>query len=362
MTRMHPFPSASRARGFSLAELLVAVAIGLILLVGLSGMFVKNTRVQAEIEKANRQVENGRYAIDLMTTDLRNAGYYAEFDPSVLPSPAALPPPCAATLDDVKAGLALAVQGVDDDAAGLDCLKDVRAHTDVLVVRHTATCVAGQPGCDPLAGGGPFFQASLCNNATELDSQNTADFYALTLGTDGLNRHGRNCTAVAGSGTPAASRRYLTRIYFVANNNEGRDGIPTLKRAELTSDGSNLAWTIVPLAEGIENLQLEYGLDLAPAGGGNGVADLSTPAPAAASGCAAAACAVANWRSAVAVRLHVLARNAAPTSGYKDEKDYVLGRLANGDGNRIAATRDAYKRHVFQALVALPNPAGRRLP
>ena len=351
-----PARRPSGNHGFSLVELLVAVSIGLVLLGGLSAMFVQNTRAQAEIERAHRQVENGRYAIDLISTDLRNAGYFAEFDPSVLPAPAALPAPCAIALDALKAGLALAVQGADQDADDLDCLQDVRPGTDALVVRHTATCIAGQPGCDALAAGGPFFQASLCNNASELDSPNSTDFYALTAGTTGLDRHARDCT------TTAAIRRYRTHIYYVANNNAGKDGIPTLKRAELTSDGSTVSWTIVPLAEGIENLQLEYGLDLAPAATGNGVADLTTADPAGADGCTAAACAVANWRSAVAVRLHVLARNASATPGYKDEKSYVLGRNGNGSVNDIAAARDAYKRHVFQSLVALPNPAGRRLP
>jgi type IV pilus assembly protein PilW len=349
------------AQGFSLAELLVAVAIGLSLLAGMSAMFVKNTRAQAEIEKAHRQVENGRYAIELLASDLRNAGYFAEFDPSVLAAPTALPAPCALALDELKAGLALAVQGVDNDATGLSCLQDLRADTDVLVVRRTATCIAGQAGCEPISAGGPYFQASLCNNASELDSPQTADFYALALNTAGLTRHGRNCTPTAGSGSLAAIRRYRTHIYFVANNNQGSDGIPTLKRAELVSDGSAATWTIVALAEGIENLQLEYGLDLAP-GSGDGVPDLTTAAPAAAGGCSADACAVTNWRSAVAVRLNVLARNTTPTAGYRDEKSYVLGRTAGGGLNTIAAARDAYKRHVFQAQVALPNPAGRRLP
>ena len=350
-----------RAHGFSLVELLIAVGIGLTLLAGLSTMFLKNTRAQAEIEKAHRQVENGRYAIDLLAVDLRNAGYFAEFDPSVLASPAALPAPCAATVDDLKAGLALAVQGLDETAAGLGCLRDVRAGTDVLVVRRTATCVAGEPGCDPV-GDGPFFQASLFNNASELDSPHTADFYSLALDTSGLTRHRRDCTSTAGSGTPAAIRHYRTHIYFVANNNVAGDRIPTLKRAELGSDGTAITWNIVPLAEGIENLQLEYGLDLAPAGGGDGVADLSSADPAVAAGCAAAACAVGNWRSAVAVRLHVLARNVTPTTGHVDRKTYVLGRNADGSSREIAAANDAYKRHVFQSLVALPNPAGRRLP
>ncbi|MFC4929640.1 PilW family protein [Massilia sp. GCM10023247] len=360
MTR-HPVPPRA-ARGFSLVELLIAVAIGLALLAGLSAMFVKNTRAQAEIEKAHRQVENGRYAIDLLAGDLRNAGYLGEFNPTVLPAPAALPPACAGTLDELRAGLALAVQGVDGNAAGLSCLSDVRAGTDVLVVRRTSTCVAGSSGCEGTASGGPFFQASLCNNASELNSPNVTDFYSLALGTGGLTRHGRDCTAVANSGTPAAIRRYRTHIYFVANNNVDGDRIPTLKRAELVSDGTTIDWNIVPLAEGIDNLQFEYGLDLAPATFGDGVADLTTANPATAAGCAAAACAVANWRSAVAVKVHVLARNAAPTTGHVDRKTYVLGLNADGGSNEIGAARDAYKRHVFQSLVALPNPAGRRMP
>lgn len=354
MTRL-PLP-ARAARGFSLAELLIAVAIGLALLAGLSAMFVKNTQAQAEIEKAHRQVENGRYAIDLLAGDLRNAGYLGEFNPTVLAAPAALPAPCATGVDELKAGLALAVQGLDGQATGLDCLSDVRAGTDVLVVRRTSTCVAGSAGCEASAAGGPFFQASLCNNASELNSSDSADFYSLAAGTAGLTRHARNCTAAA------AIRRYRTHIYYVANNNLAGDRIPTLKRKELASDGTTIGWTTVALAEGIENLQLEYGLDLTPAGTGNGVPDLSTPAPASAAGCAAAACAVANWRSAVAVKVHVLARNAVPTAGHLDRKSYVLGLTAGGENNTVAPANDAYKRHVFQTLVTLPNPAGRRMP
>ena len=351
-------PRPCRAQGFSLPELLIAVAIGLALLAGLSSMFVKNTQAQAEIEKAHRQVENGRYAIDLLAVDLRNAGYFGEFNPAQLATPAALPPACAATVDELEAGLAFAVQGQDGSAAGLNCLDDVRAGTDVLVVRRTATCVAGQAGCEPTAGGGPFFQASLCNNASELNSADVRDFYDLALTTDGLTRHGRDCTAVAGSGALAALRRYRTHIYFVANNNVAGDAIPTLKRAELATDGANLRWDIVPLAEGIENLQLEYGLDLAK----DGVADLTAADPATANGCTDAACAVSNWRSAVAVRIHLLARNTQATPGYTDTKSYTLGLDADGEEHRIEPANDGYKRHVFQTQVALPNPAGRRLP
>lgn len=355
---MRHLPSPRRARGFSLVELMIAAAIGLLILAGLSTMFMKNTRAQQEIEKSHRQVENGRYAIDVIGVDLRNAGYYAEFNPTVLADPGSLPDLCAADLDGLKAGLALPVQGLDSPDQPPACLKDVRPGTDVLVVRRTATCIAGVGSCPPVANGGPFFQASLCNNATELDSPSVADFYALSLSTVNLNRHRRDCTPAAGSGTLAAVRRYQTHVYYVANNNLPGDGIPTLKRLELGSTGEAPTWPAVPLAEGIEDLQLEYGLDLAK----DGVADTITADPASAGGCAAAACAVANWRTAVAVRVHILARNTEATPGHTDTKTYTLGLDADGDEQVTEAAGDAYKRHVFQTLVGLPNPAGRRTP
>ena len=64
----------------------------------------------------------------------------------------------------------------------------------------------------------------------------------------------------------------------------------------------------------------------------------------------------------VSVKLNLLARNTHATPGYVDRKSYTLGRDAAGEQQVIAATNDAYKRHVFQSLVALPNPAGRKTP
>jgi type IV pilus assembly protein PilW len=106
----------------------------------------------------------------------------------------------------------------------------------------------------------------------------------------------------------------------------------------------------VPLAEGIENLQLEYGMDLAPV---DGVAEQYSADPAS----------VDNWMAVVAVKLNLLARNTSPTTGYVDPKTYTLGLNADGTANRITpGSNDHYKRHLFQSLVVLPNPAGRRLP
>lgn len=340
-------PSLHSQRGFSLAELMIASAIGLIILAGMTTLFVNNTSAQAEVEKANRQIENGRFAIKTLSQDLRNAGFYGEFDPTVLASPATLPNPCAVTVAALKQALPLPVQGIDNAAAdALDCLPGLKADTDVVVVRRTSTCVAGAAGCAPVSDGGPFFQASLCESATQLGSGNSANFYALDIGITTLNRHKRNCT----TSTPVLAdvRRFLTYIYYIADNDSGTDGMPTLKRTEVGTNGAALATSTVSLVNGVENLQLEYGLDTS----GDGVADMFTAAPAD----------VAAWRQAVSVKVNLLARNMERTAGHTDTRKYRLGRNAAGDPVEVDPVDKAYKRHVFQSLVPLPNAAGRRMP
>ena len=357
------YSSRPRARlragaGFSLPELLVAVTIGLLILAGMISLFSHNSKAEAEIERANRQIESGRYAVDLLTNDLGNAGFYGEFDPTLLPNVAAVPDPCAATLAALKAMLPLHVQGFDNGDVLPSCVSDVRAGTDLVVVRHTRACVSGDPNCSGNDPAGPLFQASLCNNASELGSANPADWYALDVDATQLTRHQRDCSTTAGSGTLAVTRRYQTHIYYVANNDQPGDGIPTLKRAELRYTNGQLGFVPVPLVEGVENLQFEYGIDT----DGDGAADLYTSAPASANGCALPDCAAVNWRNVVAVRLHVLARSSSATPGYVDDKTYVVGLKADGSANTVGPVRDGYKRHVFQSLVPLLDPIGRKQP
>lgn len=334
----------SRQQGFTMVELLVAVAVGLLLLAGLSTLFTNNSAAQAEIERANRQVENGRYAMQLMTGDLRNAGYYAEYDPSELTAPTALPDPCDVDLTKMRGAIAFAVQGYDNSNS-LGCLSDVKANTDVVVVRHTHTCVVGAADCEDDTAGGPFFQASQCSNDYELGSGDTTKHYQISAVNQGFTLHKYNCTSANNSGTLADVRRILTHVYFVANNSLAGDGIPTLKRAEVVSKNGAMSVEIVPLAEGIENMQLEYGLD----SNDDGVADSFSPQVS-----------DTEWGKVVSVKLHLLARTLSPSIGHTDTKSYVLGSDANGQQYVISAANDKFKRHVFTSLIGLPNVAGRK--
>ena len=345
--------SASRRRrrlaGYSIVELMVAITVGLIILAGLVTLFANNSRARAEIDRANQQTENGRYALQMIADELHNAGYLVSFDPTVLTTPATKPNPCDASVSGLIAAAPVAVQGYDNGANPPTCISDLRTGTDILVVRRAGSCAVGVTGCDSYVSGDAYFQASGCNNSTELGSGNSATYFVLDTNTAKLTEHLKDCVTVAGW------YQYRTEIYFVANDDKSGDGIPTLKRAELAAG----AFTIVPLVEGVENMQIEYGLDTSvPTTGEPAV---FTANPDIYNSCAPAVC-VGYWRNAVAARVNLLTRSTTTTPGYADTKVYTLGLKADGTANTFGPLGDGYKRHLYSAEIRLNNPAGRNMP
>jgi type IV pilus assembly protein PilW len=332
--------------GYTIVELMVAMTIGLIVLAALITIFVNNSRARAEIERANQQTENGRYAMQLLTDDLHNAGYLAELNPLPLPSPATKPDACATDLLTLNSAVPIAVQGYDNGVNAPSCLLDLRPGTDILVIRRASTCAVGDLGCDAYVAGAPYLQASSCGSTAELASGSTGTYYALDTDTANLTRHKKDCTAAS------PWHQYRTHIYFIANNDKAGDGIPTLKRAELGAGG----FTIVPLVEGIENLQIEYGLDTSvPTSGSSAV---YTADPDSYNSCAPSVC-VGYWRNTVTAKVSLLARNTTRTAGYVDTKTYTLGLNADGTVNAVGPLGDGYKRHTYESVVRLNNISGR---
>lgn len=361
-------------RGLSLIELMIAITLGLVVLSALVVIFANSSRSRTEMERSNRQIENGRYAAELLATNLRMAGYLAEFDPSEVSDPAALPDPCATATADLITALPLHVQGANDatNATKPSCISDLKIGTDILVVRRSSACVAGSAGCAPFQNGAPHIQASLCTptvggyelavsipSKTEVvppASNATAyatHYYTLDTSIGAFTKHKNNCT------TSADIYRYHVHIYFVANNNEPGDGIPTLKRAELGAG----SFSVAPLVEGIEQMQIDYGIDTDSDGVPNGY----TQNPSAYASCSGIDC-VKNWRNVMAVRVHLLARNIESSVGYSDSRTFALGfkddgsviTAGVGSGNDITLDNSRYKRHVFTETVRLANPSWRR--
>jgi prepilin-type N-terminal cleavage/methylation domain-containing protein len=88
-----------RQRGFSLIEMMIALTIGLLLLIGLSSLFMQQSASRNELEKSSRQIENGRYAMQILQDNIEHAGFYSEYTPRLGSTTYTVPTnPCDATV------------------------------------------------------------------------------------------------------------------------------------------------------------------------------------------------------------------------------------------------------------------------
>jgi type IV pilus assembly protein PilW len=357
--RRHPTPlrAARRtAHGFTLIEILVALALGVLILLALTILFARNSGNQSELERNTRQLESARYAIDLLAEDVMHAGYFGEFDPNGLTDaapPTAVwtnknppnpphPDPCAVAVNAqgwdttvVPAQIPVSVQGIGA-ATALGCLANRMAGTEALVVRRAET---GAPLTLAAAtNNNLYIQISLC------DADPAPRISAANGGSASFNLHFPPPAGATGCGAVNDSLRRLSqRTYFVASCNDcvANDGIPTLKRVEMI----NGALRTMSVAEGIENLQIEYGIDTDTDGVPNNfvtTAGVTEVAP-------------NLWENVVSVRLHLLTRSTQPTPGFSDTRTYQLGPDV-----AVTPPPDGNKRTLMTSTVRLHNVGGRR--
>lgn len=380
--------------GFSIAELMVGVALSLLVILALSVLFMNVNRTNTELAKTSSQIENGRFALQILQEDIAHGGFWGEYapefdnltskaapegDPLLMPTtPRAVPNPCAAfatwTEQDIHNLIGIPVQVYRETVpAGAACETDFSANrkagTDLLVVRHAETCIAGSGGNCEDAAGGLYFQASRTYNnycPAPLVSE-IKPFVLSNVAADFNDMKDKDCAT-----NIVRKRKYISNIYYVRDyaRTEG-DGIPTLMLS--AQEGSLSHAEAMPLVEGIEAFHVELGIDnksdsgadvnyassivwanpnnlTSPTNRGDGVPDVFVSCAD-----AAAACGALQLANVVVVKLYVLARADSPTAGYTDSKAYNLGTLA------IEPFNDNYKRHVFSTTVRIQNVAGRRL-
>jgi type IV pilus assembly protein PilW len=384
----------SDQNGITLIELMIAITIGLFMLLVLAALFAESNRSHRALAEASQQIENGRYAIQLMGDDLHMAGYYGQFSdgtssnfpavPTTEPDPCAIP--TTATLTPYFTSLALHVQGYAAAnfssraslAAAPLCAAiltnaNLQPGSDILVVRRADTKQLDTNDTDTTNNTTTtnliYLQANSTNGELQFGNSGTTFNTGSTttpMKADGttttiLNENGP-ATGTAARTAAAPIRQYHVHVYFVAPCSVPSDGsttctgasddngspIPTLKRLELSLNSSgNLAMNIVPLVEGIEVMKVDYGVDTigAAAGGPDGTPDgdfLRTPAT------------LANWADVMGLNIYLLSRNTLTTAGETDNKIYTMG---------VAGTYTPggnYKRHLYSTTVLLTNPSGRR--
>lgn len=396
--------NAARQTGLSLIELMIAITLGLLIMTALITLFVDMSRTNSEMAKTNAQIENGRFAMQLLQNDIVHGGFWGGYVPKFddltetnIPTdaPTAVPAPClpySTPWDNAyKINLVgIPIQAYDGIPTGCSAIvTNKKANTDVLLVRHAATCLSGIGNCEVDVAGKLYFQYSRCENEIS-----AGEPYIYVLDDDGvpvnftLKKRGCTGTPPTTTGVAADKRKFISNIYYIRDYAMTvGDGIPTLMRSEFDLDSGTLAHkTAEPLINGIEGFRVELGIDnvsddntdiitgknppntgavdptllytaaikwadddnlVSPRNRGDGSPDKFIRCP-------AAGCSETDLTNVVAVQLYVLARAEKVTPGYTDTKVYNLGTTTLGPFN------DGFKRHVFSTTVRLNNVSSRR--
>jgi type IV pilus assembly protein PilW len=331
----HRSPSApGQAAGLTLVELLVAMTIGLVLMIGAVQVYVDSSKSFAVNETTARLQENARYAMSVIEPDIRMAGYWGLTDVSdgiggkALPTDAqlALGAPAASTCGvNFPLLLGFPVQGTNDSyVATCAASSAAMPNADTITVRRASAITVA-----PASASGPL---RICSTRTSglLVTDITGTF----------------CQDV-----DAQINNLIVNLYYV-DQTSSQAGVPSLRRKALNGAAACTAPVsaapcfqddeIVP---GVEDLQVQYGVDLSGgAGPTSGAASEYLNAGATLTNLLTSATAPAQI---VSVRIWLLVRSDSPESGFTDDRTYEYGdRLlpgTTGDLTNLADSAKAYQ-------------------
>jgi type IV pilus assembly protein PilW len=322
--------SAIHVRGLSLVELLVSLLLGLLLSTGLVSAYLGAKRNVFYDEQLARMQENGRYAMRLLSRDLAMAGFFAG-----VPSMSAVEPGSVGTDCSNE-------DWVLDGREPLELVNDFAGDSPPVSRQLTPfTCLQGSmivSGTDLIAIKRTAAQPSLHNGvpAATLTSATTESWFLRTvLGSpDAWEKLRPVDLRDPIRAQPEHSYwEAITRIFYIRSYSEPGsedEDLPTLCMETLAGDGM----TSRCLVEGVENLQLEFGVD----SDGDGVPNRYLLDPGA-----------SDMPRVVAVKIHLLLRSIVGVTGHRDDKTFRLGQM------ELSARGDSYLRRVFSSTVLLRN-------
>lgn len=361
-------------QGLTLIELLIAMTIGLFLMAGLTTMYSASINSYVQMQKVIERNENGRYALKELSDDIHHAGYYGHYyEP---PVSSTLPDPCATDLSDLTDGLSFPLQGYSNvTSSPITCLStsDIVSGSDILVVRRSDT--SPLEGSDTPSLNDVYIQANHVN--AQLQLGNPSGFSLGSLNTDnsisnvGTTADGSSATILMKANVTGASptnsdlrlaaniSKYHVHIYFLAPchkpasratsctgvNDDGGSPIPTLKRLELTAEDGVTTFRTVPLVEGVEEFQIDFGVDSSvenEVGWGSANNYIASPT-------------AEQHSNIMSLKVYLLTRNTEKTAGYQDKKIYVLGTKGN-----VNPSEKEYKRRLYSSVVRVNNLSSRR--
>ncbi len=314
----------NKQRGVTLVELMIAMLLALMTGAAIMAVFSNSRQNFKQDENTLRMQDDARHAMREIAYDLSMAGHFADL---LMPSSVTPDGSLAVATDCGPAGVPDWVYLLRDPGTGENLSLTAVDNATGGAASAAHSCIAGGelvPGTDVVSVKRVAGGASAATSAGQV--------YLRTNGTVGLLYRDPMGPPAIPVPAPFSEWEYRPRIYYVRNYADSPgDGIPTLCRKFLAAPAS---MTTECLAVGIENLQIEYGIDTT----GNGDANVFLPAPT-----------LAQLQAAVAVRIFLLARTSDPDVQYENDKTYFLSNAPAYSPN------DNFHRRVFSMTVGLKN-------
>ncbi len=313
-------------RGMTIVELLIAMLLAVILGGAIISAFVANSHSFNQDENVMRMQDDARHALRELSFAVAMAGHYGE-----------LLVPAAITNDD---NLTI---GTDCGAAGVVewVYRTVTpGTTNSLSVTTVDNATAAQANANHSCIQAGEFQPgtdiiSIKRVSGARSGATTAGrVYLRTNGTVGLlYKAPAPVTPDLDVPLPRAEWEYRPSIFFIRNYaNVPGDDIPTLCKKVLRGNSPGMITEC--LATGIENLQIEYGIDTS----GDSNPNLYLPSPT-----------VAQMQGVVTARIFLLARTTDLDIRYENDKTYNISNAPAFQPD------DSFHRHIFSTTVTIQN-------
>ena len=314
-----------RQKGFTLVELMVAMVIGLVLMSGIVTLFISSRRSFDVDGNVASMQDEGRFALKEIARDLSMASYLAEpLVPGAIEADASLD----VGVDCGPDGIANWVYRLVDAGTGdLDTITAVD-NGDGAAVNDAFNCIDAD---EVLDGNDAFAIKRVAGDGIDDDDVVAGESYIRSNGTVASLYVEPMAVAVGGT---TRNWTYTPRIYYIRNFSEvADDGIPTLCRKTLTGAAPPTMDTEC-IARGVEQLQIEYGLDSDDDGNANRY--VSDPT-------------AADVSSIVSARVYLLVRTPRPDIKYTDTRTYTLSNGAEFE------PEDNFHRRLYSTTLTVHN-------
>ncbi|MDD5365235.1 MAG: PilW family protein [Gallionellaceae bacterium] len=243
--------------GVTLVEVMVSMAIGLLLVAGMIGLYISQSQGSRQSLSFSRMQENARYAFELIGRDLRMVGDTGCYRNTIV-----------STLDATTRGYwygavdSQPLIGYEDAATTAPTINSLRSN----VLRGDALAVLRVDGETPniissYTQSSGVFTLTATPNLSADDIVVATNCQTAVVGrVDSVAGQNVTTTATTANGATASlaanSRLYALsgHLYYIRNNGAG---IPSLYRQDF-DNGSTAG---VELVEGVEDMQIMYGVD-----------------------------------------------------------------------------------------------------